>query len=344
MQSANLINSLQTLSRSGKPLIAASSEASTQPVTKLEVGQRVQGNIQEQVGQGLYKVQVAGQSLQMQLPGQFQTGKLLDLQVIATTPRLTFSLFASTHPIATSEQISSTSRLLANLAELPLSRTFIEPSGGKAMLQTIGHSPDSKQLAGALRDALANSGLFYESHQAEWVRGERSTAQLLVEPQNMLLEQHRAATNDTPLNASLNTVLNAAQADKTATDTGLPATRELLTLVQQQLHTLETHQLTWMGQVWPEQQMQWEIQGEPEQRAPSADQRQWSTEMELALPRLGDVHARLVFGQGEVKLNLQAADANSVRLFNLKLPELQRAMSDAGIALTSTVIEKNVPA
>lgn len=341
MQSASLINSLQALSRAEKPLIVAASDLSGNPVTKLEPGQRIQGNVQEQVSPGQYKVQVAGQTLQMQLPGQLQTGKLIDLQVLSTVPRLTFSFFASTNPLATHEQISAASRLLANLAELPLSRTFIESTGSKAVLQANGHGIDSKQLAGALREALANSGLFYESHQAEWVRGERSTAQLLVEPQNLLLDKQRAATGETQLSDALNAALNASQHGKAAAEAGSPAARELMALVQQQLHTLETHQLTWAGEVWPGQKMQWEIQGEPEHQGPSAESRQWSTEMELALPRLGDVHARLVFAQGEVKIRLQTADADSGDLLNRNLPELHRAMSDAGIQLTSTVVERH---
>jgi len=341
MQSANLTSSPQALSRSEKPQIVAGSEGSTHPVSKLEPGQRIQGIVQEQLSPGLYKVQVAGQTLQMQLPGQLQTGKLLELQVVSNAPRLTFSLFASTNPIATREQISPTSRMLANLAELPLTRTFIESTGSKAVLQASVQGINSSQLAAALRDALANSGLFYESHQAQWVRGERSTAQLLIEPQNLLLDRHRAATGETQASDSLSAALFNAQQGKAAMESATPVAKDLLALVQQQLHTLETHQLTWVGEVWPEQQMQWEIQGEPEHQAASADSRQWSTEMELALPRLGDVHIRLAFSKGEVKLNLQAANPESVALLNRRLSELHRAMSDAGVPLTSALIEKN---
>ena len=330
MQPANLINSLQALNRSSKPLVT------TEPlqVAKLEPGQRIQGTIQEQLSPGLFKVQVAGQSTQIPLPGSFQSGNVVELQVISTNPHLTFSLFASSTPIATQEQISSTSRMLANLAELPLTRTAIESTSDRPVWPASGLPIDSKQLAVALRDALANSGLFYESHQAEWVRGERSTAQLLVEPQNQLPGKQIA-----PLSADKQAVELAVALQGKAAE--LPIAKELISLVQQQLHTLETHQLTWTGQVWPEQQMQWEIQGEPEHQASSAETRQWSTELELALPRLGDVHARLIFSRGEVILNLQAADSNATSLFNRNLPQLHQAMSDAGIQLTSKVVEKH---
>jgi flagellar hook-length control protein FliK len=126
--------------------------------------------------------------------------------------------------------------------------------------------------------------------------------------------------------------------DNTATASGLSV--ELRSMVQQQLHTLETHQLTWSGEIWPNQHMQWEIQGQPEQHAQRADERQWSTEMELALNKLGDVHARLVYTQSAIKLTLHAADAQSVELFNRRLPALHNTLSEAGINLSSAVIEK----
>ncbi|HXU92558.1 MAG TPA: flagellar hook-length control protein FliK, partial [Gallionella sp.] len=175
-------------------------------------------------------------------------------------------------------------------------------------------------------------GLFYESHQAQWVRGERSTAQLLVEPQNQLTGKQPVLTDTS----------QPAQPAKAPGDSGLPIAKELLPLVQQQLHTLETHQLTWAGQVWPGQEMQWEIQGQPEHQAPRQQrEREWSTEMELALPRLGDVHARLVFAESGLRMTLHAADAGTIDLFNRALPQLRNALADAGIPLTAAVVEKS---
>lgn len=339
MLPANLISALQVLTRSGKPLITAATDAPS-PLAKLEPGQQLQGTVQSQVSEGLFKVQVAGQSLQMRLPGNLQSGDVLNLQVVATNPRLTFSISASANPISTPEQIGSAARLLSDLAQLPLEKAVIQQVGSGAVWQASGQAPDSKQLAGALRDALANSGLFYESHQAQWVRGERSTAQLLVEPQNQLSDKLIASmgTSQTPQTNDLNA---PSTTPKAATESGLAIAKELLPLVQQQLHTLETHQLTWIGQVWPGQEMQWEIQGQPEHRKTPQDERQWSTEMELALPKLGDVHARLVFGQGGVKLTLYAADSTTVALFNRAMPRLQSALGENNIPLTAAIVEKS---
>lgn len=366
MLPANLISALQVPSRTDKPLVTAATDAPA-AAAKIEPGQKFQGTVQAEISQGMFKVQIAGQTIQMRLPGNIKSGDVLELEVVAIQPRLTFQMAASTNPLSTPEQIGGMARLLSNLTERPLERPAVQQLGGKAVWPSSEHAPDSKQLAGGLREALANSGLFYESHQAQWVRGERSTAQLLVEPQNQLTGKSsvlpdlgESTTDMSKSAASPGMNLPAQQADesnpatipstatpssqtaKTPGDSSLPIARELIPLVQQQLHTLETHQLTWMGQVWPGQEMQWEIQGQPEQQAPRQQaEREWSTEMELALPRLGDVHARLVFAGSGLRMTLHAADSSTVELFNRSLPQLRNRLADAGIALASAVVEKS---
>ena len=336
MLPANLINALQVLSRSDKPLITADTP---NPSVRIEPGQQIQGSVQSQLSPGLFKVIAGGQSMQMRLPDNVRSGDVLNLQVIANSPRLTFSMIASTAPISTQEQIGAVARLLADLAQQPIENPATRPLGKTAIWQAPLAAPDSKQLATALRDALGNSGLFYESHQAQWVRGERSTAQLLVEPQNQPVDKRVI-----PPGASLATRANEpntpAQNSPVTDAKSLPVSKALLPLVQQQLHTLETHQLTWIGQVWPGQDMQWEIQGQPEHQSSQQDTRQWSTEMELALPRLGDVHARLVFSASGLALTLHAADSATVALFNRSMAKLQAALADVDIPLTAAAVEK----
>lgn len=321
-----LTSTLQVLPNSRKPLIAATTNESN-PVTKLEPGQQLQGAIQSKVSEGLFKVQVAGQSIQMRLPGNTKIGDTLRLEVVTTQPKITFSMAASTNPLSDPEQIGATARLLSNLVELPVEKLVVRQFGNSAVWQTGQQMPDTMQLAVALRDALGKSGLFYESHQAQWIRGERSMNKLLEEPQNLLA---RKPSGDNE---------SAAPAFKPAGDAQIA--KELLPLVQQQLHTLEHHHLSWEGQVWPGQQMQWEIQGEPEHQSRQQDERKWSTEMELALPRLGDVSARLMFTENRLQLVLHAADQKTVDLFNRSLHTLKDSLANVGIALSSAVVAKS---
>ncbi|MDD5384602.1 MAG: flagellar hook-length control protein FliK [Gallionella sp.] len=346
MLPANVISALQVLSNSGKPLATATPNA-PKPVTNLELGQQLQGAVQDKISEGLFRVQVAGQTLQMRLPGNIQSGDAIRLQVISLQPKITFGMVASTNPLSTPEQIGTAARLLSNLAERPIERPVVQQLGNKAVWSAEQQVPDTKLLAGGLRETLGKSGLFYESHQAQWVRGERSINQLLEEPQNLLTGKAlplSAADQRAVIDKISTAQMQAdipAQA-KVAGDTAQPIAKELVNLVQQQLHTLEQHHLAWMGQVWPGQQMQWEIQGQPErQPRQQQDERQWSTEMELALPRLGDVHARLVFTESGLRMTLRAVDPATVNLFNRALPGLKNSLTDAGIALAAAVVEKS---
>lgn len=348
MLPANLISALQVLSQSGKPPIEGVANAPKQ-VAQLQPGQELQGSVQSRVSEGLFKVQVAGQTIQMRLPGNIQSGDTLNLRVVSTSPRLTFSISASLNPLSTAEQIGASARMLSNLADRPLERPSIQQIARNVVWQTVGQAPDAKQLAGALRTALGNSGLFYESHQAQWIRGERSTMQLLVEPQNQLTGRSAATPGANPAAQMNEDVVapppsgsgqsGAAQTKATA-DSGLPIARELLPLVQQQLHALETHQLNWVGQAWPGQEMLWEIHGEPERQNGQQGERQWSTEVELALPGLGNVRASLVLGNGGLHLTLIAADLATVEMFNRNLPHLRNSLAEAKVPLISAIIEQ----
>lgn len=348
MLPTNLISALQVLSQSGKPPVEGAADAPKQ-VTNLQAGQELQGSVQSKVSEGLFKVQVAGQTIQMRLPGNIQSGDTLNLRVVSTSPRLTFSISASLNPLSTAEQIGASARMLSSLSERPLERPSIQQIARNVVWQTADQAPDAKQLAGALRTALGNSGLFYESHQAQWIRGERSTMQLLVEPQNQLTGRSVPVPGTNPAAQTKEdiaspspsgSVQSGAAQTKAAADSGLPIARELLPLVQQQLHALETHQLNWIGQVWPGQEMQWAIHGQPEHQAKQQDERQWSTEVELALPRLGNVRANLVLGNGGLHLTLIAADLATVEILNRNLPNLRNSLADAEVPLIATIIEQ----
>lgn len=345
MLPANVISALQVLSNSGKPLTTVTPNA-PKPVPNLELGQQLQGIVQDKISEGLFKVQVAGQTLQMRLPGNIQSGDTIRLQVISLQPKITFGMVASTNPLSTPEQIGTAAQLLSNLAERPIERPVVQQLGNKAVWPAEQQAPDTKLLAAGLRETLGKSGLFYESHQAQWVRGERSINQLLDEPQNRLTGKALPLSAGDPRAAADNAAVARGQSDipaqtKVAGDTAQPIAKELVNLVQQQLHTLEQHHLVWMGQVWPGQQMQWEIQGQPEHQSRQQDERQWSTEVELSLPSLGDVHARLVFAESGLRMTLRAADPATVGVFNSALPKLKNLLADAGIMLTAAVVEKS---
>jgi hypothetical protein len=96
MLPVTLINSLQALARSATPLIVADNtpppagKAALAAATQeppLAAGQQVQATIQEQLSPGLFKVLIAGQTVQMQLPAQLKVGNVITLKVESVSPR-----------------------------------------------------------------------------------------------------------------------------------------------------------------------------------------------------------------------------------------------------------------
>jgi hypothetical protein len=351
----NSIHGPQPAANAGKSPVTVTTDSHALPI-KLEAGQQLQGIIQARIGADLYDVQIAGHTLRVRLPVTMRNGDSIRLEVTTTRPRITLGLIPSTSPLATSEKISATSQLLANLADLPLERQAIQP-GAHAVWQAGEDMHDPKALAGILRETLAQSGLFYESHQAQWVRGERSMNQLLQEPQNTLTghsphPDQPSLDNASTLNSEMtenqpplgtDIASRSIETAPTSHQSGAASTlnQAVLHLVQQQLHTLEHHHLTWTGQIWPGQMMQWEIQGNPEERQTSEQEntRQWSTTLELDLPSLGNVYACIQFSGSSVRLQLRAAKSQTCELLKLGLPRLQHAMADTQLLLLSSNVE-----
>jgi flagellar hook-length control protein FliK len=187
----NILSTLKALTLPQKPLPTTTAEAAPKAV-QFELGQKLQAIVQDQIAPNVFKVNVSGQLIQMQLPASIRSGDTVALQVIGIQPRLTFSMVNSANPLSTPEQLGSTARLLSAMSRQPPEKAYVQATQ-TAPLWEASAPPESKQLAGLLHEALGNSGLFYESHQAQWVGGARSTAQLLQEPQNQAPDQVKAA-------------------------------------------------------------------------------------------------------------------------------------------------------
>ena len=345
MLPANLLNTLKALVLTQQPLPAAAVDA-VPKAASFELGQKLQGAVQDQISPGLFKVRIGEQLIQMQLPGTIRSGDTVALQVISLQPRLTFSMVNSANPLSTPEQLGSTARLLSALPQQVADKVYVR-AAQTAPLWDSPQPPQGKQLAGLLQEAVSNSGLFYESHQAQWLGGERSTAQLLREPQNLAPEQVKTALtgdiNNTPTsgdktNTHASTQPNAALPAEGKT-LGIP--EHLQPLVQQQLTALETRQMLWQGEVWQGQSMQWEISDQGAPAADAADQRKWVTQLQLNLPNLGEVTATLSLNSAGLSLALKAATPQAKILLGNATTQLRSALADAGIPVLSTQITQH---
>jgi len=250
----------------------------------------------------------------VKLPLPMRIGQTLQLEVLALEPRLTFALVGGAAAGAESDHVamSDAARNLAAVVDR-LSREAPAPAATRAAPVLASAPVDTAAFAASLKTALAQSGLFYESHQAQWVAGERPLGALMQEPQATL---------------------------KAATEAVHP---QAIGLVQQQLEALDTRQLVWHGQVWPGQTLEWQIEEDARRESAAVDDATpvWKTSLRLSLPRLGDVHATLAIRGDQVHLAFLdlAADAKSaVRTGQLALRE---AFGNAGLELLEIKVDRD---
>lgn len=324
MLPTDVLNTLRALSLNERPLITPAPDKDNSGKDGFELGQKVQGAIQAEVSPGVFKVRVLEQMLHMQLPDNLKSGDVVELQVMSLQPRLTFGLSASNNPLSTPEQLSNTARLLASLSQQPLEKAHVRAMRSEPLLATAASTPDTTQLAEKLHQSLSQSGLFYESHQAQWLAGGRSTAQLLQEPQNQLAA------------ASGSTRAVTTQSDTAA----IPG--QLQPLVQQQLNALETRQVLWQGYVWPEQKMDWEIHEEKPRHGGGGGYEgsggEWATQVRLDLPRLGEVAALLRFNGNGLSITLDASGGQTRAELGAASSQLTAALAERGITVASTLV------
>ena len=335
MLPTDALNTLRALSLNEKTPITPAPDNDTSGKGAFEVGQKVQGTIQSQVGSGVFKVRVLEQMMNMQLPEDLKSGDVVELQVLSIQPRLTFSLAALNNQTSTPETLSCTSLLLASLAQKPQEKAQIRAARNEPLLTTETKLPDTTTLAAKLHDSLSSSGLFYESHQAQWLSGTRSTAQLLREPQNQLSNAKTLAE----------AIGNSSPATSTQHNQGLSSIpSQLQPLLQQQLNALETRQVLWHGFAWPNQRMDWEIHEETPRNSGAGYEeggKQWATQIRMELPNLGEVAAMLRFSSKGLSITLDAAGEKTRTLLGISSSQLTAALAERGITVSSALVSSH---
>ncbi len=335
-----LAATLSRIATTDKPLITPSAaQQNSQNSLKLAVGQHVQATVQAKVAADVFQVKVANQTIQMQLPAFVRSGDQVTLQVVSLQPRLSFTFAASSNPLSTSEQLGSTARLLSSISQQPLRQDYVPPTRREPLWIGDRSVPNTPQLATRLHQSLSQSGLFYESHQAQWIAGTRTTPQLMQEPHNLLRAQ-AAQTGGPQAQAATPTLQHPAGGEAT---TRLPSIPDhLQPLVQQQLHALENKQVVWMGQAWQGQDMRWEVREENGRQGGDGDaQKQWVTELHLDLPKLGGVTARLSMNGNAVSLNFEVDDEQTARTLELASAQLVSSLTSHGVPVLQTQISRS---
>ncbi|ALK98512.1 hypothetical protein AB595_06180 [Massilia sp. WF1] len=358
--------SLTPVARAGAVLpVADPRQQAFQRALAGQLGQSMQAEVLSKLPDGSFVVRVADMAARMPLPNGVQAGAQVPMTLVALHPRPTFALataqggqaFAEAGPALAeaagaqgaplaflegreAAALTRASALLAKTQALPTPAATPGDAGaslsktGKALGDVIaaalasetrqtaalGRTPllgapgaGAAQIAAALQEGMEKSGLFYESHVAEWAQGTRAQAELAAEPQ----ARGMAPPSD-------------------------PATAQLINL---QLNAHEQARVAWQGQLWPGQELRWEI--ERERDAPDGHagghgdsedgQGNWQSRLTLRFGSLGEVAAKVVLSGGQLHIRLDAP-ASARALLEAGSGRLADALDAAGTPLGTLAI------
>lgn len=302
---------------------------------QLDPGQIVSARVEARLPDGSFRVAVAGQELRMALPAGVAAGDTLKLTFIAHEPRPTFALHEAAQLATPAPVLSAAGRLVAAILPQAGAPAVLAPMSTAAPL-LAALPADGAVLSASLQHTLAQSGLFYEAHQAEWVAGKFDLVRLRAEPQARLAPSapQSAAGKAAAPGAATDAVADAAG---TAAPTRLEQQLrpETAALVQQQLAALESGKVVLQLEIWPKQWMQWEVEEQARDAAHEADPQDappnWHTRLRLDLPRLGELNAALTLSSSGVQIRLDAASAASAALLQGRRAALHAALAEAGV-------------
>ena len=320
------------------------SPAGAADLQQLPLGTELQARVTAALPGRIYQVLIGERAYTLALPIDAQAGDELQLTVVERDPQRGPAPAARPVPgpdSAAVTTLSETARFITALLNPQAQPPAPAPLAGALRPSApllAGPPADTVIVAARLGEALAASGMFYESHQAQWVAGERSLAQLLKEPQARIpLPPPATAGNAEDAGTGFTTVPGAARAVEA------PVHPALLAIVKEQLQTLSTLQLAWHGPVWPGQDMQWEIAEEaPERGGAPGESSSWQTRLRLRLPRLGDVRATLKVSGTGVTIGLAADTSSTADAMSGASASLRSALSAAGLRPAGLRIERYV--
>jgi hypothetical protein len=301
-----------------------------------------------------------GWSFQTQLPeGVDDTpGQRLQLRVVQTAPTVVFAIdrqeAGNAARAATRVSLSAVAARIAALVG-----SAAQDAEGAAALQgtpLLAAPPEAADaLVQPLRHALDLSGLFYESHQAEWVGGRRSLEQVRQEPQARLAaagQGHETATDAAAGRRDASLPGQSPSAEEATSSHGgtgpgrlaaggasTPIAPGIAGIVERQLDAIATQQVTWRGEVWPGQAMSWTIEERRDALAAPDGLQRWSTELRLELPQLGAVAARMELWQGSLRVWILAAGGQeAVTRIRTDEPRLRAALEARGLPLAGFAV------
>jgi hypothetical protein len=347
----------------------------------LVAGQKVMAEIQAMLPNGTYRAMINQRSVTLALPFSAKSGDSLELQVTESDGKLALAVVSRQEGEGGKTAAASTSATLSRTGQL-ISDLFSgarEAKGGSVALPLNGNQPiasappsSAQDLLPLLKQAITQSGMFYEAHQAEWIEGRFAKAALLQEPQGKLSSPAAfaaASAEELAGTAHLKIPQNTgepvastprlaadvvAQTQSTGVDTskaGVAQTQaqqpgqmvapQAQPLVQQQLDALATQNFSWQGQIWPGQEMRWEIDEDAARRGQESEEtaNKWTTRLRMALPNLGEIDAQIRLQGDQITLAMTAGNAETRNLMRTASVALRKQLDEAGLTLAAMAVD-----
>ena len=153
-------------------------------------GDRLTAQIQKALPDGTFEGIVDGKTIKLALPQNARPGDTLDLIVARQTPRAVVA-HAAEGAANTAQSAAASGGARPALSPTGQLISFLltgQPTPKPAALangQPLANANqvNAQQLAPALKQAVSESGLFYESQQARWLAGKTDIGTLLRQPQ-----------------------------------------------------------------------------------------------------------------------------------------------------------------
>jgi hypothetical protein len=237
---------------------------------------------------------------------------------------------ASVVEASSQTELSATGQLINKLLqETSLTAGKLSIKGNTPLLTEAAYklsAPELKQeLETNLRKNISSSGLFYESHVAEWSVGKRTMTELQAEPQAKIA-----------LGLENSILTNKENGNHSA----------LAQLIHQQLNVLEHQKFNWAGMLAPQIPMQWSIEEsaqhpqstEPEE---TAENQYWQSDLRVELPILGTVTMKIKLSAGQLQLNVKSQDQTTVALLKSQYNTLQAAIENTGTHIQTFTVQRD---
>ncbi len=256
--------------------------------------------------------------------------------------------------------LSPTGKLIAKILALEFTQAGAVPL--TSLIPLIDATSEPPEVAARLAQIISRSGLFYESHLADWAAGKRDLLQVKAESDQRInhsvsgpvatthmidRRDVRDATTmrersgqDASDSASVAKPSEATVARTTSQilSDGVPASedRNSMQLVRQQLDVLATGQIAWQGLV--REGVPGEIEIRHETRDGKVEQTDvWRARIRIKCPTLGDVDVAFSLAGNHLSL-LVAAKADAKEHLMIAADAFELAVSSRGIEIGTLAI------